>query len=604
MHAVYIKSKMKSLKHLNKYFYKYRYRLLLGILFISISNFFAIFPAQVIRKSLDTVQQSIKNTSDNEAVFTSEIVSQLLWFGVIILGAALLKGIFMFFMRQTIIVMSRYIEYDLKNEMYEHYQKLSTSFYKRNNTGDLMARISEDVGKVRMYVGPAIMYSIQMLTLFVFTITAMFWVNTTLTFYVLIPLPILSLLIYYISNQINKKSDDVQTQLSLLSTLTQETFAGIRVLKSYAKEETMYKQYEKESMEYQHRSLSLSKMEAFFAPAMTVLIGISMLLSIYVGGVKAIRSEITMGNIAEFVYYINMLTWPVASVGWVSSLIQRAAASQERINEFLRTQPEITSPSTGKKELIGMLEFKNVSFIYPDTGIKALTNVSFKVNPTESIGIIGKTGAGKSTIANLITRLYDVSDGEIQIDNVAIKQHNLATLRKSIGYVPQDVFLFSDTIANNIRFGAHTAGAVNEQIIQSAKESHIYANIMEFPEKFETYIGERGVTLSGGQKQRVSIARAIIGSPQILVFDDCLSAVDTETEDMILTNLKSIMKKKTTILISHRVSAVKHANKIIVLEKGEIIESGSHEELINQHGTYYALYKKQLLDKKESTIVS
>lgn len=504
----------------------------------------------------------------------------------------------MFFMRQTIIVMSRYIEYDLKNEMYEHYQKLSVSFYKRNNTGDLMARISEDVGKVRMYVGPAIMYTIQMLTLFVFTLTAMFWVNATLTLYVLIPLPVLSICVYYISTRINTRSDAVQTQLSKLSTLAQETFSGIRVLKSYAKEKVIYKQYEKESLEYQNQSLELSKIEAFFVPAITVLIGLSMLLAIYIGGTQTIAGNVSIGNIAEFVYYINMLTWPVASVGWVSSIIQRAAASQERINIFLRTEPEIHNSSYHyNNSLKGAITFKNVSFTYPDTGIKALKNISFHVEPGESIGIIGKTGSGKSTIANLITRLYDSTEGQLLIDNQNIQKLHLSEIRKNIGYVPQDVFLFSDTISNNILFGQHVKSTNNDVYInKAAQNSHIYDNIIEFPEKFDTYIGERGVTLSGGQKQRVSIARAIIGSPKILIFDDCLSAVDTKTEDIILNNLKTVMQGKTTIIISHRVSAVKNAHKIIVLNAGEIVEFGKHEELLKNKKIYYNLYRKQLLE--------
>lgn len=573
----------------------------MGAVFICISNLFAIFPAQVIRKSLDAVQRALENNTEHSALLSSEIVSKLFLFGVIILAAAILKGIFMFLMRQTIIVMSRHIEYDLKNEMYAHYQKLSTSFYKKNNTGDLMARISEDISRVRMYVGPAIMYFIQMLTLFSFTITAMFLVNVKLTLCVLIPLPVLSLVIYYVSNRINKKSDKVQSQLSKLVTLTQETFSGIRILKSFAREEAMFAKYEKESIEYKNESLSLSKIEAFYAPSMTVLIGLSMLFAVYYGGNQVIKGEISIGNIAEFVYYINMLTWPVASVGWVSSLVQRAAASQERINTFLRTEPEIANPINEKLHLNGAIDFKNVSFTYPETGIKALKNISFTVEPGEAIGIIGRTGSGKSTIANLITRLYDAIEGEISIDYQKINELNISELRKNIGYVPQDVFLFSDTIANNILFGKHGLNEIpKENIEQVAKDAYIYNNIMELPEKFETYIGERGVTLSGGQKQRVSIARAIIGSPKILVFDDCLSAVDTETEDIILNNLKRLMQGKTTVIISHRVSSVKHANKIIVLESGEILEQGKHDDLLKQRGLYYSLYSKQLLEDKKT----
>lgn len=596
---------MRSLQHLNKYFYKYRYTLAMGVLFISFSNFFAIFPARVIRESLDTVQSAITNpASSHNDIFSSELIQKLFLFGIIILGSALLKGIFMFFMRQTIIVMSRHIEYDLKNEMYEHCQKLSVSFYKRNNTGDLMARISEDVSKVRMYVGPAIMYAIQTITLFIFIITAMFWVNPILTLYVLIPLPALSICMYYINNQINKKSDVVQTQLSRLSTLAQETFSGIRILKSYSKEKVMADQYKKESFIYKKQALSLSKAEAFFVPAIIVLMGLSMLLAIYIGGKQAISGEISIGNIVEFVYYINMLTWPVASVGWVSSIIQRAAASQERINIFLKTPPDINnSYQNNHYTLKGSITFNNVSFTYPNTGVRALKKISFHVEQGESIGIIGKTGSGKSTIANLITRLNDVSDGEVLIDNKNIKELSLSETRKNIGYVPQDIFLFSDTISNNILFGQHAKSTDNNvYVINAAQNSHIYDNIIEFPEKFDTYIGERGVTLSGGQKQRVSIARAIIGSPKILVFDDCLSAVDTQTEDIILNNLKTVMQNKTTIVISHRVSAVKNTNKIIVLHSGEIVEFGKHEELLKNKGVYYNLYQKQLLENKKSNV--
>jgi ATP-binding cassette subfamily B protein len=570
--------------------------LALGILFISISNFFAIFPARLIRDSLDTVQQALN--SERNSQFTDDVISKLIFLGLVILAAALLKGLFMFFMRQTIIVMSRLIEYDLKNEMFEHYQKLSLSFYKKNNTGDLMARISEDVSRVRMYVGPSIMYSIQIATLLLFTTTAMFLVNGTLALYVLIPLPILSILIYIVSDKINKKSDSVQSQLSKLSTFVQETFSGIRLIKSFGKEDIFYNQFEKESIEYQNLSLSLNKTEAFFSPVIGVLIGMSMLLSIYVGGIKVINNEISIGNIAEFVYYVNLLSWPVASVGWVSSLIQRAAASQERINTFLRTEPEIKNPSSEKIEISGSIEFKNVQFVYPESKIRALKNISFNIGAGESIGIIGKTGSGKSTIANLITRLYDVSEGDILIDNKNVKEFNLELLRKNIAYVPQDIFLFSDTISNNISFGIHDQSKSNieAQIIQAAKTSQIYDNIMEFPSQFDTYIGERGVTLSGGQKQRISIARAIIGSPKILVFDDCLSAVDLETEDAILNNLKILMKGKTTIIISHRISTVKHADKIIVLNEGMIAEEGRHDELIGKGGIYFQFYKKQLLE--------
>jgi ATP-binding cassette, subfamily B, multidrug efflux pump len=595
---------MKSLSHLNKYFRKYKYRFIGGIFFVTISNLFAVFPAQVIRYSFDIVESTINNYHllagfSFQTDYIKIIGKALTLFAVVVIAMAIIKGIFMFFMRQTIIVMSRLIEYDLKNEVFEHYQKLSLSFYKRNNTGDLMNRISEDVSRVRMYLGPAIMYTINLAVLFVLVIFTMVSVNAKLTLYCLLPLPVLSFLIYYVSDIINKKSEKVQRQLSNLSTFVQESFSGIRVLKAYSREKYFGKIFEKEAENYKSISLELVKTDALFQPIMMLLIGLSTILTIFIGGKLTIDGEITAGNIAEFVIYVNMLTWPVASVGWVTSLVQRAAASQERINEFLKLTPEISNSSEEETEINGKIEFKNLSFVYPDSGITALKNVSFTINPGETLAIVGKTGSGKSTIANLITRLYNPTSGNVFIDDKDITTINLNTLRSNTGYVPQEVFLFSDTIANNITFGVK-ADDVDFSLIQKASsDASVYDNINEFPKKFDTMLGERGITLSGGQKQRVSIARAIIRNPKILVFDDCLSAVDTQTEEHIINSLKNIMKNKTSIIISHRISTVKHADKIIVLENGEIAEEGTHEELLSANGIYAGLYKKQLLEEEK-----
>lgn len=590
---------MKSLKFLNKYLFKYRFRLAAGIFFIAISNLFAIYPAQVTRKAIDFASEA----ADNYQGVTDLTVKSALFkeysgiffnFLLLILGAVLLKGLFMFFMRQTIIVMSRLIEYDLKNEIYNHYQELDAGFYKRNNTGDLMARISEDVSQVRMYLGPAIMYSLNLLVLFIMCITAMLSVSVKLTVLVLLPLPVLSVAIYYVSNLINKKSEQVQTQLSSLSTYAQESFSGIRVLKSFAKERLFSSLFQKESEKYQELSMGLVKVDALFQPLILALIGLSTIITIYIGGRQSIAGEITTGNIAEFVMYVNMLTWPVASIGWVTSIIQRAAASQTRINEFLSVVPGIKSNAVFT-EVKGKIQFENVSFIYPDSGIKALTDVSFTINAGESLAIIGRTGSGKSTITNLICRLYDPTEGRILINERDLKQVNVRELRANIGYVPQEVFLFSDTIENNISFGL-SGNFTHQQVENAAKDAVIDDNIKDFPEGFSTVVGERGITLSGGQKQRLSIARAIIRSPKILIFDDCLSAVDTATEEQILKNLKKIMHNKTSIIISHRVSSVIHADNILVLEEGKIIESGNHQSLLKEKGVYYQLYHKQLLE--------
>lgn len=592
---------MKSLKVLNKYFYKYRGRLLLGVLFVTISVIFGVFPAQFVRESFNTVQEAINqyNSSGGNSDM-SGLRSQLIMYGLIIIGASLLKGLFMFFMRQTIIVVSRYIEYDMKNEIFDQYQKLSLAFYKRNNTGDLMNRISEDVSRVRMYLGPAIMYTINVGLSLIIIIGIMLSINVRLTLFALAPLPILAVAIYYVSAMINVKSEQVQRQLSSISTFVQEAFSGIRVLKAYVREAHSRKEFSKEANTYLEKNEELYRINSLFFPLMLLLIGMSTILTVYIGGQEAIKGTITTGNIAEFIIYVNMLTWPVASIGWVTSLVQRAAASQTRINEFLSVTPEIENPSTEPLNLKGKIEFKNVSFTYPDTGIKAMNNVSFTIEEGQSLAVIGKTGAGKSTIASLIGRLYDVSEGEILVDGKNIKDVNLSDLRKSIGYVPQEAFLFSSTIAKNIGFGLENAS--DEAVINAAKNAEVHHNIIDFPQGYETRVGERGITLSGGQKQRVSIARAIIKEPKLMIFDDCLSAVDTETEEKILSNLKRLIDKRTTLIISHRVSSVKHADTILVLDTGTIIEKGTHDQLIEAEGYYKMMYEQQLIEDSKKAV--
>jgi ATP-binding cassette subfamily B multidrug efflux pump len=562
---------------------------------------FAIFPAQIIRYAIDFVQDTLMTFPifDAEGLrenYESILTRAVLLFSALTLILALLKGFFLFLTRQTIIVMSRHIEYDLKNEIFNKYQLLSMAFYKQHNTGDMMNRISEDVGRVRMYVGPAIMYTINLVVLFVMVILTMWNVNSELTLYVLTPLPILSILIYLVSKQINKKSERVQSKLSDLSTFVQEAFSGIRVIKAYNRLPEREHEFTGHCNDYKDTSLDLVKVNALFMPAMVLLIGLSTILTIYIGGRLTIEGKITPGNIAEFVIYVNMLTWPVASVGWVTSLVQRAAASQKRINEFMNADNEIENPTEANFETKGHVKFSNVDFIYPDSGVHALKNVSFEVKPGKSMAIIGRTGSGKSTIANLICRLYDVKTGKIEVDNNNIETLNLNNYRSSIGYVPQDVFLFSDSISNNISFSTTIADTNREAVEKAAKDAYVHSNIVNFPNGFETRIGERGITLSGGQKQRISIARAIIKEPKILIFDDCLSAVDTETEEKILTNLNDLMEGKTTIIISHRVSSVKHCDHIIVLDDGEIIEQGSHQELIGQNGVYFDIHEQQQLE--------
>ncbi len=582
---------MKELKHINKYFKKYRWKLLLGILITIIARVFSLVMPSYVSKSVDTVEKFASgNLSESAAK------GMLFEYILIIIGAALLSGLFTFLMRQTIINVSRYIEYDLKNEVFDHYQYLNLNFYKRNRIGDLMNRISEDVTQVRMYGGPAIMYGIQTLTLFVCLIPLMFIKAPTIAFYTLVPLPILSVLIYQISKIIHKRSTKVQEYLSTLSTFTQESFAGISVIKAYNLEENVNTSLTDLAIEGKNTSMDLAKVNAWFFPLMILLIGISNIFVIYIGGKQYINGEVSLGIIAEFILYVNMLTWPVAIVGWLTSIVQRAEASQKRINEFLKEQPSIKNEVASPTPIQGKIEFKNVSFTYEDTNIEALKDVSFTIEAGQTIAILGKTGAGKSTILDLVARLYDVHEGEILIDGVPIKDLNLDSLRSAIGAVPQDAFLFSDTIENNIRFGKEDAS--KDEIITVAKNAVVHDNISGFSKQYETILGERGITLSGGQKQRISIARALLKDPNIYLFDDCLSAVDTETEEEILKNLKQASEHKTTLIVSHRVSSAKNTDKIIVLDQGKIIQEGTHEELNGIEGYYKQLYLDQLTEKE------
>lgn len=592
---------MKDLGYLNKFFYKYRWRFIPGILFVIISNIFGVLPAQVIQISFDLVSENITvyrlfSGFERQSVVNEIFGNTLMLFGAIVLVLALLRGIFLFFMRQTIILMSRHIEYDLKNEIYNHYQQLSMAFYRRNNTGDLMNRVTEDVSRVRMYLGPAIMYTINTIVLFIMIVAFMFSVNGRLALYSLLPLPFLAITIYYVNTMINNRSEKIQEQLSILSNFVQETFSGIRVIKAYVREDDVREKFDMESENYKAQSMALVQVQALFFPLILLLVGLSTIITVYVGGLEVMNGTISSGNIAEFIVYVTQLTFPVMSLGWVTSLIQRAAASQKRINEFLHTKPEITSPLTESSDISGRIEFKNVSFTYPDTGIQAIKNASFEVKPGEFLAIIGRTGSGKSTIANLLMRMYDTDSGEILIDGKPLRDVDLNNFRQQVGFVPQEVFLFSDSIRNNIAFGIPDPDT--ESIENAAKNAAVYQNIKEFEKGFETLIGERGITLSGGQKQRLSIARAIIKEPQILIFDDCLSAVDTRTEEQILTNLGKVMKNKTSILIAHRVSTIKSADKILVIDGGEIMEQGSHKTLMSQKGIYFELYEKQLLEEQ------
>ena len=576
---------MKHLKYLNKFLWNYRKTLFLGIFFIFITNIFAIYPAEFVRTALDSLLERL-NDSENKGISLL-----LLKYGCLIVLFAILKGVFLYFTRQTIIVMSRKIEFDLKNEVYDQYQKLSIGFYKQNKTGDLMNRITEDISKVRMYLGPAIMYTINLSILFSLVIYKMCCVSIILSMYVLTPLPLLAISVYFVSNKINKKSEKVQAQLSTITSISQESFSGIRIIKSFTNEENSLNVFYESCKKYTQRQIELIKIEAMFIPLIITLIGISTVLIIYIGGLEVFKGNITTGNIAEFIIYVNMLAWPVASVGWVTSLIQRAAASQERINEFLQIKPEIQNTSNSKKPINGDIEFINVNLIYEDTKIKALDNLSFKINKGKQIGIFGKTGSGKTTIANLICRLYDVTNGAIKINNIDIKSTNLNTLRTSIGYIPQDGYLFSGTIRENIGFADDLDNM--EEVKIAAQKAEMLDEINSFPDKFNTIIGERGVQLSGGQRQRLAIARVFYKKPKIYIFDDCLSAVDANKEQKILKNLRIETKNKTTIIISHRVSTLEKSDNIIVLDNGSISEQGTHNKLLKNKKFYSQIHVNQ-----------
>jgi len=583
---------LKALKYINKYFLKYKWRLLVGILITILSKLLALKVPQIVGESLNIVE----NYQDGKITDIKAVEEELLVNVFLIIGVAVLAGFFTFLMRQTIIVTSRLIEFDLKNEIYQQYQRLSLNFYKKNRTGDLMNRISEDVSKVRMYVGPAVMYSMNMIVLIFVGFTQMINIDVKLTMYTLLPFPILSISIFTLSKVIHKRSSIVQEYLSKLTTFNQEFFSGISVVKSYGIENSIIKDFEEIADKSKEKNIHLQEANALFFPLMVLLIGLSNIIVIYIGGQQYINNEIQIGTIIEFMLYVNILTWPVAVVGWVTSMIQQAEASQVRINEFLNQVPEIQNYNTAPTLLKGKVNFKDVTFTYDDTNITALKNITFSAEVGETVAFLGKTGSGKSTIIELIARLYDTKQGTISLDDQPIETMNLNDIRNQIGFVPQDPFLFSESIGNNIKFGKEKA--TEEEIIQAAKNAVVHENIIEFPNGYQTILGERGVTLSGGQKQRVSIARAIIKNPKILIFDDCLSAVDTETEERILTNLKQVSKNKTTFIISHRVSSAKNADKIIILNAGEIIQQGTHNQLITTKGYYKDLYEQQLLEKE------
>jgi ATP-binding cassette, subfamily B, multidrug efflux pump len=588
---------MKELQYLNKYFIKYKYRFLLGLLITIVAQIFSLFTPELIGNSIKVIEDYVKSAQKDVALLKYELLKNILY----ILATTIIAGFFTFLMRQTLIVMSRYVEFDLKNEIFNHYQNLSQHFYKRNRTGDLMNRISEDVGKVRMYVGPAVMYTLNTIMRFTIVVIYMYNISPKLTLYSLLPLPLLSYSIFKISSEIHKKSGAFQKNLSNLFSFTQEIFSGIRVIKAYAIEQKKQNDFLELTKESNTKAMDLAKVNSLFGPLMILLIGLSNLVVVYVGGTMYINNDPeieSIGVIAQFILYINMLTWPVASLGWVSSLVQEAEASQKRINEFLKEEPQIKNSNELPSKIEGTIEFKNVSFDYEDTQIKALDQVSFSVEKGKTLAILGKTGSGKSTILSLISRLYDVTGGEINIDNQHITTFNLYDLRNQISVVPQDAFLFSDSIKNNIKFGDENA--TDDEVIEAAKKAVVHENILTFNDQYETILGERGITLSGGQKQRVSIARALIKNAPILLLDDCLSAVDTETEETILNNLLTYCKDKTTIIVSHRVSSAKNADQIIILEDGKIIEKGTHNELIEQNGYYKELYVKQLSEKEIS----
>ena len=590
---------MKELRYLDKYFIKYKFSFSLGILITIIAQIFSLFTPKLISSSLEAIEKfdKLSSVEKSSTMVIGQYREELIHNVLLIIATTIIAGFLTFLMRQTLIVMSRHIEFDLKNEVFRQYENLSQNFYKQNRTGDLMNRISEDVSKVRMYVGPAVMYTINTFIRFAIVIAYMYNVSPRLTLYTLLPLPILSYAIFKLSSEINSRSTVFQQYLSKVSSFTQEIFSGIRVIKAYSLENQQQNNLISLAEESKSKSLSLARVQSLFGPLMLALIGISNLVVIYFGGMLYINGTIkSIGTIAEFILYVNMLTWPVASLGWVSSMVQEAEASQKRLNEFLKIVPDIQNNNPSSSTVDGTISFENVSYTYEDTNIEALKNISFTVKKGETLAILGKTGSGKSTLLSLISRMYDVTEKKVKIDGKEISQLNLFDLRNSIGIVPQDAFLFSDSIKNNIKFGKENA--TDDEVIVAAKSAVVHDNIEGFNKGYDTILGERGITLSGGQKQRVSIARAIIKKPEILLFDDCLSAVDTETEEAILNNLFEICKDKTTIIVSHRVSSAKNADKIIILENGKIIQQGFHNQLINENGYYSALYLKQLSEKE------
>jgi len=617
---------LRHLKALNKYFWKYRWRFLLGIVFIVLSNYFRILAPQLTGFVVDEVQLALLQQKDpagfekktteinkkqerydvlvkgvTETIETSEsgLGLRILYCGITLLVLALLGGFFMFLMRQTIIVMSRHIEYDQKNEVFRHYLKLDSNFYKTHSTGDLMNRIAEDVSRVRMYTGPALMYFINLAATIGFAMYFMFATQPRLTLYVLAPLPLLAITIYYVNNIIDKKSERIQALLSDLTTNAQESYSGIRVIKSFVQEKAMFGFFDRNSEEYKKNAIGLAKVEAIYFPSMGLLIGLSTLLTIMIGGIEYVRgtSDVTLGTIAEFVMYINMLTFPVSAIGWTASMIQRAAASQKRLNDFLLTEPVIVNPIDPSIQVLeGKIEFENVNFVYPNTGIKALEDFNLRIEKGQKIAIIGHTGSGKTTIAQLLLRMYDPNSGRITVDNTDIRDMDLQAYRSQISYVPQDIFLFSDTVNNNIRFGVDHAS--KDKVVDAAKFSSVEGEIRGFSSQYETMIGERGVTLSGGQKQRISIARALIKDSRIIVFDDCLSAVDAKTEKEILQNLQLFLTDRTAIIITHRIFTLFDFDKIVVLEDGRIVEVGKHQDLLAINGYYTFLYQQQAKERE------
>ena len=584
---------MRSLGYLNKYFIKYKWRFFLGILFTVVSNYFGSRMPVIVMDAVNGMKHEL---------YASTVESSLmlaLKIGGVYMLFSLIKGFFLFLMRQTIIIMSRLIEYDLKNEVFAQYQRMGFAFYQRNRIGDLMNRISEDVSQVRSYLGPGIMYTINLVVMFALCIYQMVKISPMLTLYVLIPLPLMSFMIYKVSSKMNALSKNVQAEQSMMSTIVQESFSGIRLIKAYNRAEEMNEKFTNSAEGYHKKTMRLVVVNALFMPTIVFLIGLSTILAIYIGGKMTYTGELSIGGIVAFIFFVNNLTWPFASIGWVTSIIQRASASQERINEFLNQPAEIINPSLSAFDFQGKIEFKNVTYTYADSNITAIKNLSFTIHKGETLAFVGKTGGGKSTILRLILRQVDPEVGEIYVDGAALNTINIDAFRDQSGIVPQEITLFSDSIANNISFGAHSEDISHERIVEMAKLAHVDHNIQEFPERYETLLGERGVNLSGGQKQRLSIARALVREPKLLLLDDCFSALDSETEEIILSNLKKVQKNRSTIIVSHRISSLRNADRIIVLDHGQLAEQGSHDELIAMNGIYAEMYSAQLAESKE-----